>query len=394
MCLLALNPASYAYPTRGFAIREFLNEADLVCHGKVLSVKSQAIEPDASFHPPLQTEGGIARVHVLNVIKGSKADEIEVVFRLSTNSVSYTQLEQGDECILFLNRQGNTYRFVDNHDGTLAIPPHIPLHYKSDSPANRLIEELVFATREDKGRIRLVCAEQLAHLAGDQAVNRLEELAHDDDVAVRGVAYAGLITLDRPPSARDVASFLAMTNGTRSLDRFQTTAYDNAHLKTGILYALQSRFGSISSDIQYSSANDGTRENPAWAAAQKWKEFDVIDVVTAVSYLEKDEYSWIGYRDIADIVRDQIDERGVPAFIDNTYRKGSRTVVSGLLNNGNQEVRFTAARAIDRMIHIPHQFPYPQLRDWEAGGKEQIDKYVTACRDWVTVHKEWMTEDQ
>jgi len=378
-CLLALNPTGYAYLTRGFAIVELLNEAELVCHGKVLSVRSGAIEPDASFHPPLQTEGGIARVHVLNVIKGIKAGEIEVVFRLSTNSVSYTQLEQGDECIIFLNHQGNTYRLVDNHDGALPIPPHDPLHYKSDSPANRLVEELVFATREDKGRIRLVCAEQLAHLANDQAVMRLEELVHDDDMAVQGVAYAGLISADHPPPAGDLSKFLARTDDTKSLDRFRTTAYSNGHLKSGVLSALQRRFNVV--------GRDSDRE-----AAEKWKNFDVVSVLRSVSFPDRDESSWIACRDIAEILGDQIDEQGVPAVMNKTYRKGSRAMVSGLLNSDNREVRFAAARSMDRMLNTQHQFPFPQLRDWEAGGKEQIDKYVDACRDWVAAHREWASE--
>ena len=66
MCIFALTTVSYAYICGSLAVGAFLNEADFVCHGKVLSTRPRGdVEPDTSFQPPLMTGGGIARVHVL-----------------------------------------------------------------------------------------------------------------------------------------------------------------------------------------------------------------------------------------------------------------------------------------------------------------------------------------
>ena len=378
-CLPILDSISHAYITRAFAVRGLLDSAELVCHGKILSIGKSGVEPDASFHPPLRTDGHIARVRVLNIVKGHATDEIDVAFRLNTSDVMYTQLAEGNQCILFLRRQGKAYRFVDDHNGTLQIPPHEPLVYKSDSPDARLVEELIFGTRKDTGLIRLVCTEQLAQFSDVTVVRRLEELTHEDDMAVQGVAYAGLIVLDQPPLAADLSKFLARAEDTKSMDRFQTSGYSNGHLKNRVLGALEGRFNIIERDL-------------VLRAAEKWKGFDVISVLKSVSFPNDYESSCIGYRTVAEIVGEQVDEKGAPAVINKTYRKGSKGLIVGLLTNDNREVRFAAARAVDRMLDAPHHFQFPQLRDWEAGGKVSIDKYVDACRDWVTAHRDWANE--
>lgn len=84
-----------AYGTSGFSAKHLLDSADLVCHGKVLSVAPSEIESDTSFHPPLQTNGRVARVQIVNTVKGTAADKIDVVFRMSTDTVLYSELEGG-----------------------------------------------------------------------------------------------------------------------------------------------------------------------------------------------------------------------------------------------------------------------------------------------------------
>ncbi len=391
---LTLCASVHAYISNVFNAKHLLDSADSVCHGKVVSVTAHEVEKDSRFHPPLETEGGMARIRVINIVKGKVPGVIDVVFRKFTSTVLYTQLTQDEECILFLRSTKGYYRFVDDHNGKLYVPPHKAIQYKSESPEDRMVAELIFGTEADSGRIRLVCAEQLGNFAHTEAVARLKALSLVSDMELQGVAYAALIRLDHPPEAKELASFFARQDNTRSLERFGTTKYSNGHLKGNILIELHQRFNVICRDfnLPYSSSKHAARKEAARAAASKWKDFDLIRFLNSAPWKDRDTSSVIYNRVIADIVGDQIDREGAPAVSNKTYRKGSRSIVLGLLESKNSEIRCAAARAIDRMIAEPHKFPYPQYRNG-VRKTEEVDAYVNACREWIAAHKEWVNED-
>ncbi len=386
---IVLSPGIKAYPVRPFDAKYLLDSADVVCHVKVLSVRPQEIEKDSSFHPALVTDGAVARARVINVMKGEAAHAVKIVFRRPTDTVSYTQLSAGEECIVFLRSGDGHFRFVDDHNGKLRIPPHEAIQYRSESPEDRVVAELVYATKADSGLIRLVCAEQLGNFAHPEAVARLEELAAAEDMAVQGVAYAALIRLDCPPDAQRLAAFFAREDDTRSGQRFGTTGYSNGHLKGGILRELHVRFNVIRADfdLRYTGEKYIVRKRAARVAAARWRDFDLIGFLDSAPWQERDTRDVIDNRVIADIVAYQIDPKGRPAFISKTYRAGSRAIVIGLLQSSERQIRFSAARAADMMIAEPHKFPYPQKRRGE-----EIDAYVNACRDWLGEHGGWAGE--
>jgi hypothetical protein len=383
-CLLALTSAAYSYLSRPLNAKWLLDSAEVVCHARILSIGPHSVEPDFSFQPPLTTEGQIAWVRVLNIIKGTADESISVVFRLSTDMAQYTQLEEGQEYILFLRSQRGAYTFVDGHNGALEIPPHQPLQYKSREPDSRIIEELTLGTMKDAGRIRLVCAEQLATFPNEQAASRLSDLTLEKDMPVQGVAYAGLIRLDHPPSAESLSRFFARSDDTKSLDRFRTTAYSNGDLKNRVLIELEGRFNVIGRDY----------DPNARGSAEKWKDFDLIGFLKSAPWQNRDTSSGRGNGIIAEIIGEQIDEHGVPAVISKNYRTGSKAIVLELLDSENTEIRFAAAVAVDRMIREPHRFPFPGWGRNAKGQRERINAYVDACHSWLATHKLWAKETE
>jgi hypothetical protein len=376
-----------------------LDSAELVCHAKILSVGPHSVNPDSSFQPPLITEGRIARVRVLNIIKGKAAESISVAFRMSTDMVQYTQLGEGQECILFLRGQRDVYTFVDDHNGTLEIPPHQPLQYKSRDPDSRMIEELTLGTVKDAGRIRLVCAEQLAAFPSEQAASRLSDLTLEKDMPVQGVAYVGLVCLDRPPSAESLSRFFARSDDTESLGRFGTTAYGNGHLKSRILVELEGRFNVIRRDYDLNCANNVeciARRKAAQVSAEKWKDFDLIGFLKSLPWPNSDTSLDRSYGVIGEIIGEQIDEHGVPAAISKNYRTGTKAIVLELLDSEDTEIRFAVAVAVDRMIGEPHKFPFPNW-SWRGnaeGRKDKVDAYVNACHEWLATHELWVKETE
>lgn len=396
LLLLALETNTGAYLSSPFNAQALLNSTDVVCHGKVLSVEPHRIEPDALSQPPLKTEGRAAHVRVLNVIKGNAAESITVVYRLSTPFVDYTELTQGQECILFLRSQGKIYRFVDDHNGTLQIPSHQALEYESKTPEGRMIEELIFGTVKGTGSVRLICTEQLATFPSEVAARHLQELGREDDLAMQGVAYAGLIVMDHPPRAEALSEFFARTEDTKSFTRFRTTAYGNCQLKARVLGELESRFNIIGRDYDLNYPADApsvARGKAARAAGEKWKDFNLIGFLKSSSWQNRDLSCGADDGVIAKIVAEQIDEHGVPALSSRAYRKGSKAIVSRLLDSDNPHTRFAAAVAVDRMINEPHKFPFP---GWLAangkGHSDRLDAYVEACRKWIASHNDW-TDD-
>ena len=388
MGLLALSPQCHAYLSNAFNAKHILDSADLVCHGEVLSINPAEVENDTSFQPPLHTDGRVARVQILNTIKGDAHDQINVVFRMSTDFVFYTQINKGHHCILFLRKQGEIYRFVDDHNGVLEITPHEPISYTSNKPDDRLIEELILVTKLDKGRMRLTCIEELGRFPADRSIEWLKQVAEDIDMAVQGVAYAALIALDTPPSVEELSRFFARQDDTKSLERFGTTGYDNGQLKGRILNEIELRFNIIERDygLDYTDAEYVARRKAARIAADNWKDFDLIGLLESA----RDTRDVRDNAVVADIVGEQIDEHGVPAVIKKTYRRGSRAIVLSLLNSVSGSSLFDVVRAIDRMITEPHSFPYPQRHESIA----EIDTYVRACRLWLAEHPNWEIENK
>lgn len=393
--VLGVTSSSHAYLFRTFSVSYLLDSADLVCHGKILSESPTDIEKDTSFKPPLTTKGCLARVQVLNLIKGEASDQINVVFRRHTAFVfTYTQLKKGSQCILFLRKQGDSFRFVDDHNGILEVPPHSPIQYKSTLPANRMVEELILSTRLGKGVRRLSCIKELGQFSSNQVVKHLKELSQERDMAMQGTAYSSLIRLDSPPPSKELSKFFARQDGTQSGQRFGTTAYSNGQLKGAILNNIAHRFNVIGRDfgLEYTSAKCVTRRKAARKAAESWKDFDLIDFLKTASWQDRNTIQVKDNRVIAEIIGDQIDERGVPAAINKTYRKGSRAIAIELLGGKDREIRCAAARAIDRMIAEPHKFPYPRYHSGRRK-KKDMDAYVNACRKWLSNNEAWLNDE-
>jgi hypothetical protein len=402
-CLCLFAAPVQAYIVNAFNAKDLLNAADVVCYGRVVSVKSHPVSPDTSFSPPLTTEGAVATVSVISTIKGEAIIgnaplDIEVVFRRLTPFVFYTQLVQNESAILFLKSEEGHFRFVDDLNGKLAVPVHKPLYYRSKSPMDRMVAELIFASRVDKGQIRLVCIEQLGSFDMPGVVTYLRTLTTIRDMAVQGVTYASLIRLNRPPAATRLAAFFKRQDDIQSLKRFRTTGYSNGHLKAHILDQMEGVFNVlcqhfvpryfVDSVPQYAALS-----RTAQTAAQRWKTFDLIGFLrVAIQNIPPDREDngmhMVSYRSIAGMIGWQIDWQGRPAYLNHTFRKGSRPIVVRLVNHANLEVSEAAAIAIDRMIVEKHNFPYPQ------GGSQDTIRYIRACREWLKKHPRWVKSDK
>ncbi|MBV9868719.1 MAG: hypothetical protein JO316_25460 [Abitibacteriaceae bacterium] len=396
LCWLCfLSAPVQAYIANALNARALLGAADVVCYGRVLAVQPHPIDPDTHFHPPLATAGAVATVNVLSVIKGKVPSQIKVVFRKPAPMVDYTQLVPEETTILFLKAGPEAFYLVDDHNGKLPVPLHKPLAYSSASPVDRMVAELICAANTDKGLMRLVCIEGLADFPLPRVVSYLSSLTSLPDLAVQGVAYAALIRLDHPPPSTRLMAFFKRHDDTRTWQRYATNAYSNGQLKARILLELENHFNVIDQELDSDNTSPiaVARKQAAQAAVQRWKAFDLISflkvaIVNTTPAQDNDGTDVVSYRSIAEIIREQIDANGHPAYLSHRFRKGSRTLVSSLLNNGNLEVSEAAARAIDNMIVEAHAFPYPQ------GGSHDTVRYVNAVREWIKQHPQWIQHDE
>ncbi|MCX7010350.1 MAG: hypothetical protein NTY53_24445, partial [Kiritimatiellaeota bacterium] len=160
VCVCVLFPlATHSYVFETFDAKVLLDQAPLVCKVKVLSVN----------RPWFFEKGGslTARVKCLATIKGiSPEEEFEVVSPASThdglNSVSYTELERGEVCIVFLhNMTRGTATFEDVHNGKMpGLGEFVPFKL-GDTPQDRMLRELLALCKSSKGEIRLLATEYL-----------------------------------------------------------------------------------------------------------------------------------------------------------------------------------------------------------------------------------------
>ena len=386
----------HAYPVSPFNAQGLLNAASVVCYGKVVAIGKRRVEPDASFYPPITTEGAVATVKIISLIKGKSPATIKVVFRRPAQAqmVDYTQLVQNESAILFLKPQNGFYRLVDDHNGKLQVPLHQPVAYKSVSPSQRMAAELILASQLDKGLIRLVCIEQLGSFALPEVITHLARLTSAPDIAVQGTALATLIRLDHPPRITQLAAFFRRRDDTQSFKRFGTTLYNMGHLKAQILMYMEDRFNVIGRDFdsEFTAQAYVVQKKAARAAAQQWKTFDLIRFLKVAidnTPPEKNDAgeNFVSYRSIADMLANQIDPKGRPAYLNHTFRERSRPLVVRLLESANPETSEAAARAIDRMIVEKHKFPYPQ------GSRQESARYVKTVREWITKNPRWAKSD-
>ena len=389
-----IAPSASAYIPGICDTKSLLEDAELVCHVRVLSATPCEVEKDASSQTPSEIERGMAKVAVVNVIKGKCADKIDVLFLRLTQTEGFAELTKGDECILFLRVEKGHYRLVNDHCSKLDVPRHEAIKCHSHSFADRLVAELVFATGNDSGRIRLECIEELGNFDTPKAIARLKELRQVEDMMARGLAYISLIRLDQPPDVDELAKFFEWQDNKTSWERLGTNAYTADYLKGMILVEMEGRFNDIGRDLDPRQLECTDREyaergNAARKAAQRWKDFDLIKFLRTARWRERGTTDVQGNASVACIIANEVDAEGVPARFSKAYRKGSRAIAVELLRSDDKEARFEAARAIDRMIIELHQFPYPQRHKPEG-----IDSYVAACRAWLSEHDRWAAEDR
>jgi hypothetical protein len=400
LCLL--SSPTHAYPVSPFNARALLDAADIVCYGKVVAVGGRQGEPKNLSSAPLVAPDSVATVKVIslvkgNLLKGKAPASIRVVFRESdaARMEAYTELARDESAILFLKSHDGVYRFVDDRNGKLGVPRHKPLAYKSASPTKRMAAELITASQLDRGLIRLACIEQLGSFALPEVVSHLGKLTSTPDMTVQGIALASLIRLDSPPQVTRLAAFFRRQGDTKSLVRFGTTGYGNGHLKARVLTDMENRFNVICRDFDAESSGQEyvAGEKAAQAAAQRWKTFDLIGFLkVAIENIPPEKgdsrTGVVSYRSMADMIANQIDTQGRPAYLKHTYRKGSRSLAIRLLKSTNLEVSESAARAIDLMISQSHTFPYPQ------GDRQATMRYVRTVRDWAQKHPRWVRGDR
>lgn len=384
-----LSSPLHAYPVAPFSAKSLLDRSDVVLCGTVISVKT-SLRPSADHSSEPSAGEAIASVNASNWIKGTSPTIIDVVFQKTGQLRSPTQLVPGETALLFLKKADDEFRFRDEDNGALAVPPHRPLSYKYTQPSNRLVEELVKGVQTGEGITRLKCMEQLGEFATPDSKTCLQKMTEVPDVAVEGTAYDALIGLDIPPPAARLARFIKRRDDTKSGERFHTTGYSMGHLKEKILLDLADKFNTIRSNYETDSTGPEymRRTKAAHVAAQRWKDFDLVHFLNvAVVNIPRDgldeNTDIISYRWIADVIDYQIDSHGNPAYLAHTFRPGSRRIACRLLNHDNLEVNEAAARAIDNMIEEKHSFPY------SLDSTGAMKRYIEAARQWVKKHPRW-----
>lgn len=329
---------THAYPVNPFNTKHLLNASGLVCYGRVISIKPHDIAPDTLFRPAIVTEGAVATFEIISIIKGDAKKTIDDVFRKSKVRVEYTGLVEKETCILFLKDGETEYRFVDDHNGKMEILPHEAIAYKTKTPEDRMVEELILGSSgEERHAIR--CVKELGNIGTPDAVARLAELSKSPDLVMQGTAYAGLINSDILPDAPRLIEFFKHNEDTQSLKRFKTTGFSNAHLKNAILYSMNARLR-------------------VGAAAEKWKTFDLISFLRAAMEsdlgaehfaADKEQMIDIAEGFIADMIAGQIDEDGKSARISKKFRFWSREIVLRILRKNHQTTLRRAEIAVDQI---------------------------------------------
>ena len=201
--VLLLPLWAQAHISAGFHVKANMDAAAIVCKVQVLSVSRPWI--------PLTGGQQTAKVKCLATIKGAPPEKFEIVYPAPTHMDSYTDLEKGEICIVFLqSTTPGTAHFADVDNGKMpCVGAVVPYTLGTEAKDRMLCEVLAFG-KSGTAENKLLAAEYLGQLADPRGIAALVELAQSADPVVRCVALAARIECGDAPSPETLLA--ALTN--------------------------------------------------------------------------------------------------------------------------------------------------------------------------------------
>ncbi len=238
-----LSSTVLAYVTGISDPKRLLDRADVVCKVRVLSVgKGDGTITDTHFRPPLETTRMLVRLQLVSVIKGSPPDVMNVEFPGPTGMVAYTELAEGEVCVVFVKGHSSPYTFVNPHHGKLAAVPDAVKHDLGPAPHDRLLAELVACVKAGKGMTKLKGIEELGRLGDPRASTVLRSLSTSEDVVCRALSYISRIRVGDPPDVGALLSFLNVDSSVfdrgDALARHGSSGYSISSMQSRIVNAI------------------------------------------------------------------------------------------------------------------------------------------------------------
>lgn len=169
--------------------------ADLVCKIQVTSVyQDRPAKPGPSIMGH-NTALMIANSKVLSVIKGKCPDVIDIEFRYPKDMdprmashlrQDYTNLSEGEMCIVFLKKSGSRYK-LDRIHGKARVQSEIVDYNLGDTPNLKLLAEFLVGSNSRDEQVKLQSVEELGYL-GDSLIREFR-LVRDDKELFRKIAF-------------------------------------------------------------------------------------------------------------------------------------------------------------------------------------------------------------
>lgn len=165
------------------------HNADLVCKVQVLSVYRGGDYKGGLSDPGQNMARMIANSKVLSVIKGECPEVIDIEFhypededlRLSTPlGQFYTELSEGEVCIVFLKKSESCYK-LGRIRSKVRVQPKIVDYSLGDTPNLRLLAEFLVGCNSRDEMVKLQSAEELGYL-GDSMIRNLRSFRADKEL--------------------------------------------------------------------------------------------------------------------------------------------------------------------------------------------------------------------
>ena len=310
---LFLPLAVQAHISSGFHVKGSMDAAGIVCKVRVLSVSRPWI-PHSGGH---QT----AKVKCLSAIKGTPPEKFEIVYPAPTSMDSYTDLEQGETCIVFLqSTTPDTAHFADVDNGKMPCVETVVPYTLGTEAKDRMLCEVLALGKSATAKNKLLAAEYLGQLADARGKAALAELSLSAEPILRCVALAARIECGDAPSPETLLAALTNKADTARLDILPPTYHIMSALERSIV---QERLSS--------------RQRPIAVLAN----FDYVrfyNMVWESRMLAADEGA---QADMGRALRKLADPASVP-------------LLQKMLDAPTRELRYFAVTSLMRIYHVEH----------------------------------------
>ena len=391
--------------------------ADLVCKVRIDRVRDVGISTSTLFPGAPEVRRRVAQAQVISVVEGDCPTSIEIEYDfplgdspLWSEPVSnlYTQLTEGEVCLVFLDRSKGPYHLGRLSSKARVVPTRVP-YTLGDEPLLRLLAEFLAGLTCEDEMVRLQAVEELGWI-GDELMKQIGPVdlrgepsrstadalklaqrairtsRQSPDVVIRATAIISSFQLADPPTLEEALSILLADPNSLGPDdsraKYGIRDFSVAQMQGRLLETMDTTTRRAIKDLDTGSTVRGPDDHPLYRGVPGFPYASFFRIALSTEVVAQSEPM---RRAIANVIWIRYERASVPEMI-------------RLLDDPESSIRRTGVSALNKCINRNLSNEWDRQTFYESGPSDRkpLDQrsqdYVANEEEYIQYWKAWWAE--